>query len=121
MKATKLIIALALTAASITSAHAGFIMSAKCPKAGIILVEGDDVNLKITAKGKEYTYTNETSRVAADNGQILTMQSASTDASQEVWRGVAFFSNFQQTRVVGFTGSHNANGEVCRLTEFQTW
>ncbi|EIP9221023.1 hypothetical protein LT875_002470 [Salmonella enterica] len=121
MKATKLIIALGLVVASISSAHAGFIMSAKCPQSGVILVEGNDTDLKVTAKGKDYTYTNKTVRTAADNGQIMTLQSASTDASEKVWRGVAFFSDFQSTRVVGFTGSHTKSGEVCRLTEFQTW
>lgn len=121
MKATKLIIALGLVVASISSAHAGFIMSAKCPKAGVVMIEGDDANLKVTAQGKEYTYTNETNRVADEDGRIMTMQSASTDASQRVWRGIGFYADFKETRVVGYIGSHSTTGEVCRLTEFQTW
>lgn len=116
------IIALALTFAAITSAHAGTVAAFKCPTSGAVIMDaGDgDNDMVISQGGKEYNWVEETIRKVV-NGKISTIQGAALMNDHSQWRAIVIPSDFEDTGVVQLVRSDKEGMERCVLTDFKTY
>ncbi|EON2338968.1 hypothetical protein ACLLKL_001937 [Escherichia coli] len=116
------IIAIALTFAAVTTAHAGSVIALKCPVSGNVVVEagdGDDA-FTISQGGKDYTLTQKTIR-AVNNGKLQTAQGAALESNPKEWRAIIVDNDFEQTMVLRFVRSDSKKPEFCSVTDFQNY
>ncbi|EFO7976568.1 hypothetical protein HO291_003423 [Salmonella enterica] len=114
----KIIFALAVVAASITSAHAGFAAAINCPQSGEVTVRGIGDNVSVTEGNKEFTLGQPTMYNNV-KGKVATVQGALNAKNPSEFRAIMFFSNYSETEKVFYIRSDRENNEVCRITDYQ--